>query len=78
MSSFENVRPGIKPRFFIQKMEANDPEKMPSTAVKATRRSAKVDFWSEIHRMAESALRLIHGIVSTVSKRYSRRAGSLM
>ncbi|KAI5993203.1 hypothetical protein EDD15DRAFT_2439179 [Pisolithus albus] len=35
MSSFENVRPGMSPRFLNQKMKANDPEKkMPSTAAK--------------------------------------------
>ncbi|KAJ7502345.1 hypothetical protein B0H11DRAFT_1620356, partial [Mycena galericulata] len=40
MSSFENVRPGMRPRFFIQKIEANEPEKkIPSTAANATRRS---------------------------------------
>ena len=32
MSSLEKVRPGMRPRFFSQKMAANDPEKkMPST-----------------------------------------------
>lgn len=40
MSSLEKVRPGIRPLFFSQKMEAKDPEKkMPSTAAKATTRS---------------------------------------
>jgi hypothetical protein len=39
MSSLEKVRPGMRPRFFNQKMEAKDPEtKIPSTAAKATRR----------------------------------------
>ena len=37
MSSLECVRPGIFPLFFIQKMEAKDPEKkIPSTAANAT------------------------------------------
>ncbi len=45
MSSLEKVRPGIRPRFFIQKTEAKAPlKKMPSTAAKATSRWAKVDF----------------------------------
>jgi hypothetical protein len=45
MSSLENIRPGIKPHFFSQKMDANDPEKkILSTAAKATKRLANVDF----------------------------------
>jgi hypothetical protein len=37
MSSFENVRPGMRPRFFSQNIAANDPEKkMPSTHANAT------------------------------------------
>lgn len=40
MSSLENVRPGIKPLFFNQKIAAKEPEKkIPSTAAKATTRS---------------------------------------
>ena len=36
ISSLLNVSPGMTPRFFNQKMEANDPEKkIPSTAAKA-------------------------------------------
>ena len=43
MSSLENVSPGMRPRFFSQKMAANDPEKkMPSTHAYAITRSAKV------------------------------------
>jgi len=49
-----------------QKIEANDPEKMPLTAVKATRCSAKIEFLSVIQCIAQSALHL----VSTVLKRY--------
>ena len=41
MSSLLKVRPGIRPRFFSQKMAAKEPEKkMPSTEAKATTRSA--------------------------------------
>jgi hypothetical protein len=36
------VRPGIKPRFFSQKIEQKAPEKkIPSTQAKATNRAAK-------------------------------------
>jgi hypothetical protein len=42
MSSFENVNPGMSPRFFNQNIEAKEPEKkMPSTAANATMRSPK-------------------------------------
>jgi hypothetical protein len=69
----------MRPRFLSQKMEANDPEKkMPSTAAKAMRRSAKVDRVSEIHLRAHWAFFWIQGIVSMASKRYVRRAASLM
>ena len=68
MSSFEKVRPGISPRFLSQKMEQNDPEKkMPSTAAKATRRSAK-EASSPIHRRAQSAFFFTAGIVSMARK----------
>ena len=41
INSLEKVRPGISPRFFNQKMAANEPEKkIPSTAAKATILSA--------------------------------------
>jgi hypothetical protein len=40
MNSFEKVRPGIKPHF-SKKMDANELKKIPSTAAKATIRSAK-------------------------------------
>ena len=69
MSSLENVNPGMRPRFLSQKMDANEPEKkIPSTAAKATRRSAKLEFWSAIQRRAHSALALMQGtIISTLS-----------
>jgi hypothetical protein len=42
INSFENVRPGISPLFFTQKMAQNDPEKnIPSIAANAINRSAK-------------------------------------
>jgi hypothetical protein len=41
ISSFENVRPGMRPRFLSQKIAQKLPlKKMPSTAANATRRSA--------------------------------------
>jgi hypothetical protein len=62
MSSLENVKPGIRPRFLSQKIDANDPEKkIPSTAAKAMRRSANVEFLSAIQRRAHSAFALIQG-----------------
>jgi len=65
MSSFENVRPGMRPRFLSQKMEAKDPlKKIPSTAAKATRRCAKVEFLSEIHLRAQSAFLRMQGTVT--------------
>ena len=62
MSSLENVKPGMRPRFLSQKIDAKDPEKkIPSTAANATSRSAKVEFLSAIHFNAHSALALIQG-----------------
>jgi hypothetical protein len=46
-------------------MEANDPlKKMPSTAANATRRWAKVELLSWIHRTAQSAFFLIQGTIA--------------
>ena len=60
------------PRFFNQKIAANEPEKnIPSTAAKATTRSAYVAFLSAIHLRAQSAFFLTHGIVSIALNRYS-------
>ena len=43
MNSLDVLSPGIKPRFFNQKMEQKDPlKKIPSTAAKAINLSAKV------------------------------------
>ena len=64
MSSFENVNPGMSPRFLSQKMEAKAPlKKMPSTAAKAMRRWAKVDCLSQIHFRAQSAFLRMQGTV---------------
>ncbi|KAL7358325.1 hypothetical protein ACKS0A_02304 [Histoplasma ohiense] len=69
----------MRPRFFSQKIEAKDPLKnMPSTAAKATRRCAKVESLSSIHRMAQSAFLRMQGMVSMASNKYVRCFGSLM
>ena len=63
INSLLNVNPGIKPRFFNQKIEQKDPEKkIPSTAAKAINRSAKEPLF--IHRKAQSAFSPTQGIVS--------------
>jgi len=72
ISSLLNVSPGITPRFFSQKMAANDPEKkIPSTAANATSRSAYGDFLSSIHLNAHSAFFLTQGMVSIALNRFS-------
>mmetsp|Transcript_19152 Transcript_19152/g.57762 ORF Transcript_19152/g.57762 Transcript_19152/m.57762 type:complete len:309 (+) Transcript_19152:200-1126(+) len=76
MSSFENVRPGIRPRFFSQKSAQKEPEKkMPSTAAKATSRSAK-DALSPIQRNAHCALRATHGTSLMAPSNRRRSEGS--
>ena len=60
INSLEKVRPGIRPRFFNQKIEQNAPEKkIPSTAANAIKRSAKEGL--SIHFNAQSAFFLIAG-----------------
>ena len=62
INSFENVSPGIKPRFFNQYIEQKAPEKnTPSTHANATNLVAKLDRLSLIHLIAQSAFFLIHG-----------------
>ena len=77
MNSFEVQRPGIKPRFFNQKIEQNDPEKkIPSTAAKAIRRSAKLPFF--IQRSAHCAFLVTHGTVSIACNKCVLSAESLI
>jgi hypothetical protein len=79
MSSLLKVRPGIRLRFLSQKMEQNEPEKkMPSTAAKATRRSAKVQLSDLIHLSAHCALLCTAGMVSTALNNFIFSAKSLM
>ena len=61
MSSLEEVRPGIRPRFLCRKMDAE--KKMPPAAAKAIKCSPKLAYLSEIHETAQSALRLMQGTV---------------
>lgn len=50
MSSLLKVKPGMRPLFFIQKIEAKLPEKkIPSTAANATMRSPNVAVLLAIH-----------------------------
>lgn len=78
MSSLENVRPGMSPRFLSQNTDANAPEKkMPSTAANATSRSEKHESSDEIHLRAQSAFLRMHGMVSIAAKRLERSSGSL-
>ena len=54
-------------------MEAKEPlKKMPSTAAKATRRCAKVEFWSAIHFRAQSAFFRMQGTAEPVSQGNTR------
>jgi hypothetical protein len=62
ISSFEKHKPGMRPRFFIQKIAQKEPEKkIPSTQAKPTNLSAKV-LSAPIHLNAHSALRATDGI----------------
>ena len=54
-------------------MDAKDPEKkIPSTAAKATRRSAKVTFGSAVQLIAQLAFLATHGSVWMALKRKFR------
>jgi len=62
------------PLFLSQKIAAKDPEKnIPSTAANATTLYPYADSSSLIHRIAQSAFFLTHGMVSMALKRYSLR-----
>lgn len=72
ISSLLKVRPGIRPRFFIQNIEAKLPEKnIPSTDANATMRSPKVAVLLPIHWRAQSAFFLTQGRVSTALNKKS-------
>lgn len=61
ISSLLKVKPGMRPRFLSQKIDANDPEKkIPSTAAKAIKRSAKESLL-EINLKAHAAFLVIQG-----------------
>ena len=77
MSSFEKLNPGIKPRFFNQKMEQKLPlKKMPSTAANATMRSANEPF--SIQFSAQSAFFFTQSRVSMALNSWSFSSLSLM
>jgi hypothetical protein len=77
MSSLLKERPGIRPRFFSQKMLQKLPlKKMPSTAAKAMRRSAKLP--RLIQRRAHSAFFCTQGTVSMACSRWCFSVGSLI
>ena len=62
ISSLLNVRPGINPRFFSQKIEQKAPEKnIPSMHANAINRVKNELRLSFIHRKAQSALFFIQG-----------------
>lgn len=72
MSSLLNVSPGMMPRFFSQKIAANEPEKkIPSTAANAHSRSPYVALLLFIHFIAQSAFLFTHGSVSMALNRNS-------
>lgn len=74
ISSLEKQRPGIKPRFLSQKIEQKEPEKkIPSTAAKATRRSAKVALRLSVQRKAHCALCITAGMVSMALKSWRKK-----
>ena len=78
MSSLEKLRLGMRPRFLSQKMEQKLPlKKMPSTAAKATMRSAKFLPFS-IHSRAQSAFFLTQSRVSMALKSLFFSSLSLM
>lgn len=64
INSLEKHNPGMRPRFFNQKIEANDEEKnIPSTAANAIKRTGNDDDASSIQRIHHSALAATDGIV---------------
>ena len=72
MSTLEKDSPGIRQRFFNQKMEQKEPEKwMPSTQAKPTRRSANT-LEELIQRMAHSAFLATVGMVWMASNSWLR------
>ncbi|MBS4167049.1 hypothetical protein NEOC65_002155 [Neochlamydia sp. AcF65] len=63
INSLAKLKPGMRPRFLSQKIEQKLPEKkIPSTAAKATKRSANPPL--EIHLKAHSPFLATQGRVS--------------
>jgi hypothetical protein len=68
INSFEKLSPGIKPRFFNQKMEQNEPlKKIPSTATNAISCSVNVPLL--IQRSAQSAFNFTQSKLSIALNR---------
>lgn len=77
INSLENVKPGIRPLFFSQKIDAKLPlKKIPSTAAKAMIRSPKLAVLLPIHCSAQSAFFFTHGSVSMALNKYSLQIGN--
>src|SRR6185312_13624791 len=77
INSLLKLKPGIKPRFFNQNIEQNEPEKkIPSTAAKAIKRSANVPL--DIQRKAHSAFLVTQGRVSIACSKLSFSTASLI
>lgn len=78
MSSLENVKPGMRPLFFNQKMAQKAPEKkIPSTAANATSRSAKAAL-DPMYRWAHFAFFSTDGTDVCALKSISRSFGSVI
>ena len=78
MSSLANERPGRRPRFLSQKTAQKAPEKkMPSTAAKAMRRSAKVRVSELVQYCIQSILLWMLGKLRVTSKSRFCSVGSL-
>ena len=78
ISSLLKQSPGIRPRFFNQKMAQKEPEKnMPSTAANAIMRSAKLTVVESHHLSAHCAFRWTQGTVLIARRRCIFFVGSL-
>ncbi len=79
ISSLLKHRPGIRPRFFNQKIAQKEPEKkMPSTAANAIMRLAKLAEAASHHLRAHCAFWWTHGVVSIARSRCVFFVGSFM
>jgi len=78
ISSLLKQSPGIRPRFFNQKMAQKEPKKnMPSTVANAIMHSAKLAAAVSHHLSAHCVFCWTHGTVSIARRRYIFFVGSL-